>query len=101
MLAPCLVALLVLSTPPASAAPAVPVAVDSRDLSILVDTSMEFLFVYDHLAGFLRREGYQVTQNRGTLRTKLLDDYDIVLVQQLTTPLEFDPEFIDGLEQWV
>ena len=101
MLAPCLVALLVLSTPPASAAATVPVAVDSRDLSILVDTSMEFLFVYDHLAGFLRREGYQVTQNRGTLRTKLLDDYDIVLIQQLTTPLEFDPEFIDGLEQWV
>jgi hypothetical protein len=62
---------------------------------------MEFLFVYDHLAGFLRGEGYTVTQNRGTLRPALLDDYDLVLVQQLTTHLKFDPEFISTLERWV
>lgn len=80
---------------------AAPNVSESRDLSILVDTSMEFLFVYDHLTGFLRDEGYTVTQNRGTLRPELLDDYDLVLIQQLTTPLEFDPQFIAALKRWV
>ncbi|MFQ5804831.1 MAG: hypothetical protein ACE5I3_00100 [Phycisphaerae bacterium] len=78
-----------------------PPAGTGRNLSVLVDTSMEFLFVYDHLAGFLRREGYTVTQNRGTLHTALLDDYDIVLIQQLTTPLRFEAQFIAGLKDWV
>jgi hypothetical protein len=84
-----------------SAAHAEPLTAGNRDLSILVDTSMEFLFVYDHLAGFLRGEGYTVTQNRGTLRPALLDDYDLVLVQQLTTPLKYDPAFIAALQRWV
>jgi hypothetical protein len=93
--------LLLAGTVCCAAAQAKPPATANRDLSILVDTSMEFLFVYDHLAGFLRGEGYTVTQNRGTLRPALLDDYDLVLIQQLTTSLKFDPAFVTALERWV
>jgi hypothetical protein len=68
---------------------------------VLIDRSIEFLFVYDVLGDFLRRTGYQVTSNRATLTPKVLDGYDIIVLQQLTTPLQFSDDVIAAVQAWV
>lgn len=68
---------------------------------ILIDRSLEFLFAYDVLKDFLVRSGYQVTDNRATFDPNLLDRYDIVVLQQLTTPLQYPDTVIDAVEKWV
>lgn len=42
-----------------------------------------------------------MTSNRATLTPDLLERYDIIVLQQLTTPLTFPKEVLDAVETWV
>lgn len=68
---------------------------------VLIERSLEFLFAFDVLKDFLVRTGYQVTDNRATLVPDLLPRYDIVVLQQLTTPLQLPDSVITSVEEWV
>jgi hypothetical protein len=74
---------------------------DNFRCRVLIDRSIEFLFAYDVLKDFLVRTGYQVTENRATLDAGILQRYDIIVLQQLTTPLQFSDAVINSVEKWV
>lgn len=68
---------------------------------VLFDQSHEFLFVVDHLGRQVHQSGYSVTVSRDTFPPSDLTDFQVVLLHQSSTFVDYDQKSIKAVEEYV
>jgi len=77
----------------------------AHEINMLIDLSHEFTFMYDTFGAgeYLKEDTFQKTNSHASLTSNdvKLQNYDVIVINQLDSNIEFSDKEIDLLEKWV